>query len=302
MATMTTLKQAGTLSERVDQALERMDAVEEVGSKVSRTVHNAVLEGGDTTRQVADALHGTWLGHPLHPVLTDVTVGAWTMGAIFDVIGELTDDDFSRRMGDRLTAVGTASALPTALTGLADYSTVQQPAITPTTIHAAMNYAGTAMYLMSLKERNRGRRKKGLAWSLLAYGLTGASAWLGGHLVYKHKVGVNHREEFDGPQEWTAVLDEAELPQRVKKCVKHDGKSVLLYRDGSVIHALGAICSHAGGPLHEGDVDGPFVECPWHQSVFDMRDGSIRHGPATTPQIGFDARLHGGKVEIRLRR
>jgi nitrite reductase/ring-hydroxylating ferredoxin subunit/uncharacterized membrane protein len=298
---MTTLNQAGTLTRRVDQALEQMDAVEEFGTKASRAVHNAVLEGGETTRQIADALHGTWLGHPLHPVLTDVTVGAWTMGAIFDVVGEVTNDNFSRRMADRLTAVGVASAVPTALAGMADYSTVQKQAITPTTVHAAMNYVGTAMYLMSLRERNRGRRRKGLAWSLLAYGLTGASAWLGGHIVYKHKVGVNQREEFDGPADWTPILADAELPQRVKKCVKHEGKSVLLYRDGERISAIGAVCSHAGGPLHEGEVDGPYVQCPWHQSVFDMRDGSIRHGPATIPQVSFEARIRDGQVEIRLR-
>jgi nitrite reductase/ring-hydroxylating ferredoxin subunit/uncharacterized membrane protein len=301
MPMTTTLNQAGTLTRRVDQALERMDTVEEVGTRVSRAVHAAVLDGGEPTRQLADALHGTWLGHPLHPVLTDVTVGAWTMGALFDVIGELTDDDFSRRVGDRLTAVGTASALPTALTGLADYSTVKQSAVTPTTVHAAMNYVGTAMYLMSLRERNRGRRRKGLAWSMLAYGLTGASAWLGGHLVYKHGVGVSHREEFDGPADWTPILPVAELARGGKKCVKHDGKSVLLYRDGDAFHAIGTVCSHAGGLLHEGETDGPFVECPLHQSVFDMRDGSIRHGPATVPQVAFDARERDGQIEIRLR-
>ena len=293
-------REAGTLTRAVDNSMEQMSTVADIGTKASRAVHNAVLKGGEPARTVADALHGTWLGHPLHPVLTDVTIGAWTMGAVFDALGALGDDDFSRQVGDRLTAIGTASAVPTAVAGVADYSTLPKGAATPATLHAVFNTVGLGMYVLSLRERNKGNRGRGVAWSSLAFGLTAASAWLGGHLVYKHRVGVDHRESFSGPEQWTAVLDEAELPERQLRCAKWEGRSVLLYRDGEEIYAIGSVCSHAGGPLHEGDTEGPYVECPWHQSVFDMRDGSIRHGPATQPQPAFDARIREGKVEIRL--
>lgn len=296
-----TTEHAGTLTRGVDESLDRMDAVREVGTELSGAVHRAVLSGGEPARQVADVLHGTWLGHPLHPVLTDVTIGSWVMGAVFDAVGAIGDDDFARRMGDRLTAVGTATAVPTAVTGITDYSTAPKPSLGTATLHGAMNTVGLGLYLLSLRDRNRGRRRRGLALSTLALGFTSASAWLGGHLVYRHGVGVDHAERFDGPEEWTAVLDEPELAERQPRCADSSGKKVLLYREEGEIYAIGAVCSHAGGPLHDGELDGPFVECPWHQSVFDLRDGSIKHGPATQPQATFDARIHDGKVEIRLR-
>jgi nitrite reductase/ring-hydroxylating ferredoxin subunit/uncharacterized membrane protein len=287
------------LTRTIDQSLQEMPEVERLGVQVSSALHNAVLEGGEATRNVADVLHGTWLGHPLHPVLTDVTIGAWMLGAAFDAVGALANDSFSRRVGDRLTAVGTASALPTAVAGLADYSTIPKPAVTPATVHALTNSVGVGLYLLSLRDRKRGRRKRGLLFSTLAMTAATAGAWLGGKLVYEDQVGVDHRDDFSEPEDWMPVLDEAELPESTPKCVQVEGKGVLLYRDGSEVYAIGSVCAHAGGPLEKGDIDGPYVECPWHQSVFDLRDGSITHGPATLPQPNFEARVHDGKIEIR---
>ena len=296
-----TTEQAGTLTRTVDEALDRMQPALETGAELSGVIHRAVLSGGEPARQVADVLHGTWLGHPLHPVLTDVTIGSWIMGAIFDAVGAIGDDDFARRMGDRLTAIGTATAVPTAVTGVTDYSTAPKPSLGTATVHGALNTIGLGLYLLSLRDRNQGRRRRGLAFSTLALGVTSASAWLGGHLVYRHRVGVDHAERFDGPEEWTAILDDAELAERKPRCAEWNDKKVLLYREAGEIYAIGTICSHAGGPLHQGEIDGPFVECPWHHSVFDMRDGSIKHGPATQPQATFDARVRDGRIEIRLR-
>jgi nitrite reductase/ring-hydroxylating ferredoxin subunit/uncharacterized membrane protein len=294
-------RKSGTLTRAVEHSMERMTPVAEAGEKVARRIHEAVLEGGEPTRRIADTLHGTWLGHPLHPLLTDVTIGAWLMGAVFDAIGEIGDDDEARAAADRLTLIGTLSAGPTAASGLVDYSAAPKPALTPGLLHALLNYAGVGLFTMSLYDRYRGRRGRGLVWSSLALGLTSASAWLGGHLVYRHRVGVDHAERFDGPAEWTPVLAEADLPQHTPKCVPLDGKKVLLYRDGTRLHAIGAVCSHAAGPLEDGEFDGHRVRCPWHDSVFDLRDGSIVHGPATQPQPAFETRVSQGTIEIRLR-
>lgn len=290
------------LPQTIENSIERMSAVGDVGTKVSSAIHNAVLEGGEPARNVADVLHGTWLGHPLHPALTDVTVGVWTLGAFFDAYGALTDDAFSRRAGDRLAGIGTLSALPTAVSGVADYSVFPQWAATPATLHGVMNVVGVGLYALSLRDRKNGHRGRGIFLSTLALAASGASAWLGGSLVYKHRVGVDHSDSFSEPEEWTPVLDEADLPEQTPKCVQVQGKGVLLYRDGDGIQAIGSVCSHAGGPLEKGKFDGPYVQCPWHDSVFDVRDGSIKHGPATRPQPNFDARLRAGQVEIRLPR
>ena len=290
----------GSLARAVDRALEQIPAVGEAGSSVAGAIHQAVLDGGDGTRAVADFLHGTWLGHPLHPVLTDITIGGWVLGAAFDAVGVLGKDDFTRRVGDRLTAVATASAVPTAIAGIADYSTVPKSAATSATVHALLNTVGLGLYTLSLRDRNNGKRGRGLFFSGLALGLTTASAWLGGHLVYKEKVGVNHRESFSGPEEWTPVLDETALADGQSRCVQVNDKKVLLHRDGERYYAIAAVCSHAGGPLEEGQIQGHHVQCPWHDSVFDLRDGKIQHGPATIPQQSFATRVKDGQVQIQL--
>jgi nitrite reductase/ring-hydroxylating ferredoxin subunit len=136
--------------------------------------------------------------------------------------------------------------------------------------------------------------------SSVAFGLTCVSAWLGGKLVYRAKVGVDHSERFEEPTEWTAVLDADELRQHEPKRIQFKGKSILLYRNQGEIFAIGSVCSHAGGPLEEGTFHGTCVQCPWHDSVFDMRDGHIVHGPATSPQAAFETRVRDGQIELRL--
>jgi nitrite reductase/ring-hydroxylating ferredoxin subunit/uncharacterized membrane protein len=245
-------------------------------------------------------LHGTWLGHPLHPVLTDFTIGAWVMGAAFDLAGGLTDSQSFRRTGDHLTAAGVITAIPTAVSGLVEFSTFPEPTKKTVTWHGLLNLVNFGCYAMSVRERRRGNRARGLIFSTIGLGLTMVSAWLGGELVYRQQFGVNHADEFEGPKKWKPVLAANELPDRDPHRVDVDGKGVLLYREGDCVYAIGSVCSHAGGPLEQGRFQGSCVQCPWHDSVFDMKDGSIVHGPATHPQPHFDTRVRDGQVEIRL--
>ncbi len=287
-----------TMLERTSEREGRR--LDEAGTQVSTAVHKAILRGGEPARKVADALHGTWLGHPLHAVLTDVVIGAWMSGSFFDAVGVLQGSRRARRMGDALAAVGTAAAVPTALSGLVDFSTFPQWSARPATLHGMLNTVVIGMYTESLRLRRRGRhRGRALALSWLAQGLMGASAWLGGEMVYKHKVGVSHAESFDGPEDWTAVLEDARLTARKPRRVELDGKGIMLFRQRGRVYAIGSVCSHAGGPLEKGKIRNGCVTCPWHDSVFDLRDGSIVHGPATQPQARFETRVMKGKIEIR---
>lgn len=288
------------LTREVDHSLDRLSGVGEAGMDVAGTVHDAVVRGGERARDAADVLHGTWLGHPLHPALTDLTIGAWTFGAVFDAIGAVQGSEAARQAGDRLAALGTAAAVPTALSGMADYSAVDEPASTTATLHGLMNAANLGLYALSLRDRRTGDRGRGLFYSAVALASTAVSAWLGGHLVYRERVGVDHSEDFTGPEDWQPVLAAAELPPREPRRVEVDGKGVLLYRDDEGVHALGSVCSHAGGPLEDGGFHDACVQCPWHDSVFDVRDGSVVHGPATHPQPVFDTRVRDGRIEIRL--
>jgi nitrite reductase/ring-hydroxylating ferredoxin subunit/uncharacterized membrane protein len=284
------------------QSIEEAEGVGKLGTYASLALHHAVMGGGEPTREIADALHGTWLGHPLHPMLTDITIGAWSMGVVFDSIGAVTDSDQAREMGDKLAIAGTIAAVPTALSGLADFSTFPDWSANTATLHGAMNIVGVGLYAWSIRERRRGYHGRGAIISGVAFGLACVSGWLGGRMVYKQKVGVNHGEPFEKPERWTTVLESSKLHDGKPRRVDFDKKGVLLYRKGDAIYAIGSVCSHAGGPLEEGKIKENCVECPWHGSVFDMQDGSIVHGPATQPQTAFDVRERDGEIQIKLRK
>jgi nitrite reductase/ring-hydroxylating ferredoxin subunit len=134
---------------------------------------------------------------------------------------------------------------------------------------------------------------------MLGAAVMSGSGFLGGHLSFRLGVGVDTTVFDTAPKAWTAVLDEAELRERVARKVTVGRTDVLLYREGDRVLALGNRCSHRGGPLHKGRIQDGEVRCPWHLSTFRLDDGSIIQGPATAPQPRFDARVSNGKVEVR---
>lgn len=284
---------------RIEERIEQNRALQQSGRSLARALHSAVLRGGEPLRALADVLHGKQLGHPLHPILTDIPIGAWTLAAVFDLLAAFRASPEAERTADMLIQAGVIAAVPTALAGVADYSTIPEPAAATGTLHGLLNGGALALYLLALRDRRNGERGRGVQLAALAYALVGMSGALGGDLVYRHRVGVNRNQPADQPEQWTAALDLADLPDREPQRVELDGQAVLIYRDGGEVFAIGAVCSHAGGPLEEGEVRGGCVRCPWHDSVFDLRDGHVVHGPATTPQPRYQARVRDGRVEVR---
>lgn len=296
------MNQEISIKEQIDNAIESTPILKEAGSTVKNTLHDMILSD-EKLRDAADILHGTWLGHPLHPVLTDVTIGAWTFAAVFDALSLLSRSPGNKKAADTLTVIGTVSALGTAITGMADYSAIKKDAVAHGTLHGLMNMVGFVMYVFSLMARRRKNRGLGIALSTSSLGLLMASAWLGGEMVYRHRVGVNHAPtNVKKPERWTTVMNDEDLkikPQRVDV----NGEAVMLYRRNGEIVAIGAVCSHAGGPLDEGKIDtvNMCVQCPWHDSVYNLRDGSVVHGPSTYNQPAYEARAYRGKIQIRAR-
>lgn len=286
-------------AEQVEETLQQISFLKEGGGQLSRAIHNAVLND-ESLRSVFDVLHGTWLGHPLHPVLTDITVGAWSLAGLFDWIALFGGGKEAERAADTLTVIGTVSALPTAVSGVADYSTIPKPAMSAGTLHGLANTVGLLLYVLSLRARRNGDRRRGIVLSSIASVVLVVSAWLGGELVYRHKVGVNHGDSPSEPKDWTVVLDEGKLGEDEPHRADVAGTPVLLYRYHGTVYAISAVCSHAGGPLEEGQFDGTCVQCPWHDSVFDMDSGAIVHGPATYAQAKYAARIRDGKIEVRV--
>jgi nitrite reductase/ring-hydroxylating ferredoxin subunit/uncharacterized membrane protein len=283
-----------------EEYLRSVPQLHDAGKAFSRGLHE-VIRQSKPLRLLADLLHGTWLGHPLHPFLTDVAIGAWMSAGILDLLASQRRSRSLEKAADQLTALGTASAVPTALAGIVDYTTIPRRAFASGAAHGLLNAVGLVLYLLSSLERSRGKRSRGIFYSSTALGLLGVSAWLGGELVYKYKVGVNKSDLAKGPQDWQAVIGELELAEGQRRRVEVEGHPVLLYRYGGAFYAIGAVCGHDGGPLEEGNFDGLCVECPWHHSVFDLRDGNVVHGPSTVAVSSFETRVRSGMVELRLR-
>lgn len=242
-----------------------------------------------------ETLGGADLGHPIHPLLTDVAIGAWTSAVMLDFVGGKR----GRKAADRLIAIGLASAGPTVLTGLNDWITLQGAEQRLGVAHAGANAAATALYGLSWVSRKRGRRLRGKLLALAATGVASGGAYLGGHLAYKRGIGVDHTAFMALPSEWVEVAGDGDLTEGSPICTDVKGTKVMVVRDHGSVYALADVCSHEGGPLHEGKIEAGCVVCPWHASKFKLSDGSPVGGPSAYPQPTLDVRTVGGKIQVR---
>jgi nitrite reductase/ring-hydroxylating ferredoxin subunit/uncharacterized membrane protein len=284
-----------TLAGKLEQAKFLDPAVE----AVHRAAH-AVLPRGP----VKDALHGGWLGHPLHPMLIAGPIGLWSSALLLD----LTAPDAGRDAARRLVGAGVVAAAPTAAAGLADWSELgaaRRPKRVGL-VHATANTVAVALYGASWLARRRGEHARGRTLALAGAAGLGVGGYLGGHLSYSQGVGVNRNaDEQKKPREWTDACAAGEVVEGQPVRVEVEGQQVALVRSGGQVHALSAVCGHWGGPLEDGTVlrDGDEVclECPWHGSRFRITDGSVARGPATSPQLSYDVRTAGDRLEVRVR-
>ncbi|HEU0089308.1 MAG TPA: Rieske 2Fe-2S domain-containing protein [Pseudonocardiaceae bacterium] len=282
--------------ESLTEGLERSGALSAAGRAVTKPVAKLVQAG-----PVKDLLSGTWLGHPAHPMLTDLPIGAWTSASLLDLAEILGGTSAATRRGsDTLVGLGVLAALPTAAAGLSDLSDeVEAPILATGSAHALGSVAATGLFAASYLARRGGKRAQGITLSLIGVGLLTAASFLGGHLSYRKGLGVDHNA-FEGPiTDWTAVLDATELASGKPQHVTVSGQDIMLYRMDGTIAALANRCSHRGGPLHEGEIDGQEIVCPWHFSRFSLQDGSVTRGPAVAPQPGYETRVRQGKIEVR---
>src|SRR3954452_6458095 len=265
-----------------------------LGEKVGKAVRGAIKPGA-----LKDAVSGTWLGHAVHPMLTDVVIGSFTSATLLDLLGG--DEDGSA--AERLIGVGIAAYAPTALTGVndrADSEPVDATVRRVGLVHASTNALALTLYGSSLAARRRGDRAKGKMLSLAGAGVLAAAGYLGGHLSFTKGVGPNQTAYDPGPDEWKKAVDSEELAQDDPKTVVVEETPVLLVRHRKHVHAIHDRCSHRGCSLGElGKLDGETVECGCHGSRFSLRDGSIERGPAAAPPPADQGREQDGAVEIR---
>ena len=253
-----------------------------------------VAEAADTVlspKWLTDLLSGTAIGHPLHPLLVTIPIGAWTSSMFFDLTGQ-------EEAADSLVGLGVLSAVPTTVAGLSDWRHTNGAERRIGFVHAISNNVALSAYTASWLARRAGRRKTGVALSLVGATAISVGGWLGGHLSYALGVGVDTTAFQHGESDWSYLADEADVQRGVLRAADFAGVPVVLTRTDDGIIALADRCTHRGGPLHEGELRDGCVVCPWHGSAFAL-DGSVVQGPATRPQSAYEVRVTDGQVYAR---
>lgn len=289
-------------SETLVNTISAQNWLDSVGDPLQKAVRGAFA--GAAGRETKNALHGTWLGHPLHPVLTDIPVGAWTAALAFDALESLSGRKELRAGADAAVALGLLGAVGSAVTGLTDWSETDDRGKRIGLTHGLLNIAAAALYTTSYVMRKKKRsRQSGVAVSMLGYAIASVSAYLGGHLVYAEQVGVDHTATPDRnePADFVAVMNESDLAEETPRRVEANGVAIVLVKRAGRIFALTATCPHLGGPLDEGKLVGDAIQCPWHASELALEDGHVVNGPTTFPARCFDVRVREGKIEVRRR-
>jgi nitrite reductase/ring-hydroxylating ferredoxin subunit/uncharacterized membrane protein len=276
--------------------LERLGSLEAVDGP-TKTLAKAVR---DVKRppKIDETLSGTWLGHPVHPLLILLPLGSWTSAVLLDWLGGKD----SQKAADILLGAGIVSAVPTVATGFADWADTEPASDSVRRIgiaHAALNATGTVLFAGSLAARAGGSRARGKLLALAGVGAVSASGYLGGHLTYAEGVGVDMTTFEDYPEDWTQALADAALGEGEMKAVEVNGVAIVIARRGGNVYALSDTCVHRGGSLADGELTGDCVKCPLHGSVFQLADGSVEQGPAAYPQPALETRVHEGSIEVR---
>lgn len=255
-------------------------------------------------RRFKSLLNGTWLGHPLHPAITDVPIGAWLLALIFDIVWLISPsmNGWAARGAEGLVLIGILAAVGAALTGLADWSDSYGAERTVGLYHAGLNSLALVLYIISFVVRLSVPTGESVGAAIIGFlGVASVlvAAYLGGDMVFGKGTGVNHTAWQEGSHEYAPVLPVADMPENTLRRVEVAGVPVVLLKSHGKYFAIAATCSHAGGPLDEGELQGDVVQCPWHGSRFRMRDGKALTGPATFRQPRYDVQVRDGMIHLK---
>jgi len=274
-----------------------------IDERVQKQIDKFLYGGGrESAQKIRNFLNGTWLGEPLHVVLTDVPIGAWSVAIAFDLLDMIRARREFALAADTSIAIGLMAAAGTAVTGLTDWSDVDPPARRTGFIHGLLNLSATALFTTSLvlrKKKKKRSRTGGRICAALGYAVMSYAAHLGGEMVYKRRVGVDRTQGQAFPTEFVAVLPETELKDEKPTRALHNSVPILLVRRGERVFALAETCSHFSGPLAEGNLVGNSIVCPYHYSRFSLEDGRVLNGPAVHPQPCLEVRVRDGQIEVR---
>jgi nitrite reductase/ring-hydroxylating ferredoxin subunit/uncharacterized membrane protein len=251
-------------------------------------------------------------GHPVHAMLIPFPLAFFVGAFSFDLAGVIWDREALWMTAGFLAVAGIVTAVAAAVPGAIDYFRTVPPASSGkarATRHALANLSAVALFALGLFLRGGVESPPALlsmgTWALGLVLLT-MGGWMGGTLVYRNQIGVDHR--YAGAGKWQEVresgdgrpviarTDELEVDQM--KLVHLDGQRIVLARTGDGFVAFDDHCPHRGGSLAGGVMICGTVQCPWHGSQFDVRDGSLRAGPAEAGIRTYAVEEENGNLRI----
>jgi len=287
--------------------------VRSVGERAT-PIYRAAGEKFPASGKSRDLLSGVGIGHPVHPMLVNVPLGCWTSAVLLDLLGpgRLTARARSSR---RLVAWGLLATVPAAATGLSDWRDTEGDEQNVGAAHASLNSVAWACFAISWWKRRQGGHA-GMGWSWVGLAAASAAGWLGGELSYGMGVGIDTNAFETGPSEFQpAVAVDGALPASSGSAsdgaagngpaplelalVKAGGVRLVAADISGTTRVLADRCSHRGGPLSDGHVEGGCIVCPWHNSAFDAETGAAVRGPATVAQPAYESRMSGDVLEVR---
>jgi nitrite reductase/ring-hydroxylating ferredoxin subunit/uncharacterized membrane protein len=281
----------------IAERIERAPALDRPVRALSDTAVRVLPPGPRT-----DALHGVPFGQPAHPALVRLPLGCWSSAVLLDLFPA------TQRASATLVGTGLLASLPSAATGLADWSALHRHQQRVGLVHAASQVGAASLFGLSLLARAAGRHGDGKVLAAGGLAVATAGAYLGGHLALRLGAGASHAEPIGhlAGLGWhdLCLLDELPQDRPVRRQLGY--LSLLALRKGDEVLVLSDHCAHLGGPLHQGRIvtaDGQAcVTCPWHGSTFRLTDGSVVHGPATARQPAFESQVtSSGTVQVRPR-
>ncbi|HLZ21527.1 MAG TPA: Rieske 2Fe-2S domain-containing protein [Ktedonobacterales bacterium] len=286
------------------EAPAKVSLADRLGDPLQNGIKVLIGANRKPPRTFKTLLNGTWFGHPIHPVITDIPIGAWLLAALFDILwlAAPTGNAWAARGAQALVLVGVITALGAAATGATDWSDTYGSERAVGLLHGSLMSLAAVLYIISMILRFTTSTGDSAAAAIIGFlGIITVlvGAYYGGDMVFGKGTGVNHTAWEAGGEDFEAVATVADVQQRALTKVMVAGVPVLLVRMGERYYAISSTCGHAGGPLDEGELQGDVVQCPWHGSRFRLRDGKPVTGPATMAQPRYDVRVRDGQIELK---
>lgn len=256
------------------------------------------------------------LGHPAHPMIVPFPFAFLTGAFVFDAVGSVSDVPSWWSVGAHLSLAGVATAVVAAIPGLIDYVYTVPPessAKTRATKHLLANLIAVALFAVAWWLRgSTATRPDVMVLGLEAIGLAllGAGSYMGGTLVTRNFIGVDHRYAQAGKwrDESVAVRDHGaiavarhdELKVDQMKLLRVGDRRIVLARTQDGYVAFDDRCTHKGGSLAGGVIVCGTVQCLWHGSQFDVVTGKVKAGPATKQIRVYEIKEEQGEVRLVL--